>query len=509
MSASEIDLDGETIASLQDRMAAGDITSRSLTEHCLARIDGHDGKVNAILELNPDALTIADALDGERRNTGPRGPLHGLPLLVKDNLDSADKMMTTAGSLALVGHHAARDAHVVERLRDAGAVLLGKTNLSEWANFRSSRSSSGWSSRGGQTRNPYALNRTPGGSSSGSAVAVACGFCVAAIGTETDGSIVGPSAMASIVGIKPSLGRVGRSGIIPISHSQDTAGPMARTVIDALTVLQAISGPDPRDAITQLGEAQAAGDISIVPDPDALRGARIGVARNYCGFDDAVDEIFRRCLTDMAGAGAVVIDDLHLTPMEEIRPSELRVMMTEFKAGLNTYLADVEAALPVHSLADLIAFNMQNQAETMPYFGQDILEKSARQGPLTDPGYAEALITSKRLSRDEGIDKLVSEHNLDALVAPTACAPWLIDWINGDHRKGGSACPAAVSGYPSITVPAGHVFGLPIGLSFFSTAFSETRLGALAHAFQQQRPVRRAVTFAGHTPYSDGALEQD
>ncbi len=498
MTTPVIDLDVETIASLQDRMAAGNITARSLTEHCLARIAAHDGKVNAILELNPDALTIADALDDERRNTGPRGPLHGLPVLVKDNLDSADNMMTTAGSLALVGHHAARDAHVVERLRAAGAVLLGKTNLSEWANFRSSRSSSGWSSRGGQVRNPYALDRSPGGSSSGSGVAVACGFCVAAIGTETDGSIVSPSAMASIVGIKPSLGRVSRSGIIPIAHSQDTAGPMARNVADAMAVLRAISGPDPRDGITQRGEDRGAHDIAIELNPDALQGARIGVARNYCGFDDAVDDIISQCLTDLENAGAVIVDDLHLTPAEEIRPSELRVMMTEFKAGLNAYLADVEPGLPVHSLADLIAFNAENQAETMPYFGQDIAERSEQQGSLTDPGYIEALITSKRLSQDEGIDKLVSEHTLDALIAPTTCAPWLIDWINGDNRKGGSACPAAVSGYPSITVPAGYMFGLPIGLSFFSTAFSEARLGALAHAFQQQRPIRHPPEFAGH-----------
>jgi amidase len=498
MTLPEIDLDNETVASLQDRMTENEISSRELTQHCLSRIEAHDGKVNAILELNPEALKIADALDGERRQAGPRGPLHGLPLLVKDNLDSADKMMTTAGSLALVGHHAARDAHVVERLRDAGAVLLGKTNLSEWANFRSSRSSSGWSSRGGQTRNPYALDRTPGGSSSGSAVAVACGFCVAAIGTETDGSIVGPSAMASIVGIKPSIGRVSRSGIIPISHSQDTAGPMARTVADALAVLQAISGPDPRDETALASEARAGTDLSGELTPDALDGARIGVARNYCGFDDAVDDILAFCLDILRDAGAVVVDDLQLPSPEDIRPSELVVMMTEFKAGLNAYLADLESGLPVHSLADLIAFNVANRSKAMPYFGQDILENSARQGGLNDPGYLNALATCKRLGQGEGIDKLLSAHELGALVAPTACAPWLIDWINGDNRGGGSARPAAVSGYPSISVPAGHVFGLPVGISFFSGALSEFRLAALANAFQRKMPVRRPVTFAEH-----------
>jgi amidase len=498
MNEPAINLDTETIASLQDRMAAGGLSARELTEHCLARIEAHDGKVNAILELNPDALQIADALDDERHRSGPRGPLHGLPVLVKDNLDSADKMMTTAGSLALVGHHADRDAHVVGRLRDAGAVLLGKTNLSEWANFRSSRSSSGWSSRGGQTRNPYALDRTPGGSSSGSAVAVACGFCVAAIGTETDGSIVSPAAMASVVGIKPSLGRVSRSGIIPISHSQDTAGPMARTVADALAVLQAISGPDPRDEITLERDEQAADDLSVALSSDALRGVRIGVVRNYCGFDDAVDDIFGLCLDVLRDGGAIVVDDLELPSVDVIRPSELMVMMTEFKAGLDAYLADLESDLPVHSLADLIAFNTKNRDETMPYFGQDILENSARRGPLNDPDYLDALAACKRLSQDEGIDKFVSGHALDALVAPTTSAPWLIDWINGDNRKGGSACLAAVSGYPSITVPAGYIHGLPVGISFFSTAFSESRIADLANAFQQKRPVRRAVTFAAH-----------
>ncbi|MDA1099144.1 MAG: amidase [Proteobacteria bacterium] len=507
MNPPRIDLDGETITQLQQRMAAGEINSRELTEHCLARISALDGKVNAILELNPEALIIADALDAERLSIGPRGLLHGLPILVKDNIDTADQMLTTAGSLALVGHHATHDAHVVTKLREAGAVLLGKTNLSEWANFRSARSSSGWSSRGGQTRNPYALDRTPGGSSSGSAVAVACGFCVAAIGTETDGSIVGPAAMASIVGIKPSLGRVGRSGIIPIAHSQDTAGPMARNVADALIVLQAISGPDPLDEITNLGDEQAADDFLAALNPGALRGARIGVARNYCGFNDAVDELVQKCLTVMREAGATIVEDLELTSVEDIRPSELQVMMTEFKAGLNDYLADVESELPVHSITDLIAFNIENQAVAMPYFGQDIIEKSERMGPPTGPGYLDALATSKRLSQTEGIDKLVSEHNLDALVAPTTCAPWLIDWINGDNRTGGSACLAAVSGYPSITVPAGYVFGLPIGLSFFSTAFLETRLGALANAFQQQRPVRTPPTFADGFRPSESGME--
>jgi amidase len=502
MSVSQINLDVETIASLQDRVAAGEIRYLDLTQHCLSRIKSHDNKVNAILELNPEALQIADAMDIEHRNTGIRGPIHGMPILVKDNLDTNDQMMTTAGSLALVGHHAKRDAHVVARLRKAGAVIIGKTNLSEWANFRSANSSSGWSSRGGQTRNAYALDRTPGGSSSGSAVAVASGFCVAAIGTETDGSIVSPAAMSSIVGIKPSLGLVGRSGIIPISHSQDTAGPMARNVADALSVLQAISGADPNDKQTSNWAGAIETKFTSDLKEEGLRGARIGVAQNYCGFNDCVDEIVNQCLGQMRDAGAQIIEGLELTPVEEIRPNEIQVMMTEFKAGLNDYLAGVEEDLPVHSIADLIAFNDANRDAVMAYFGQDIILESQQKGSLDDPDYLSALANVRRLSRKEGIDRLVLEHNLDALVAPTTCAPWLIDWINGDNRKGGSACPAAAAGYPSITVPAGYIFGLPIGLSFFSTAFSDARLGALAHSFERINPVRHPPNFSSKVDLS-------
>jgi amidase len=485
MSTPAIDLDAHTIAILRARMDAREITAHDLTAHCLSRIEADNGKVNTILELNPDAPAIAAAMDAELGTSGARGPLHGMPILVKDNIDTADKMMTTAGSLALVGHHAKRDADVVTRLRQAGAVILGKTNLSEWANFRSARSSSGWSSRGGQTRNPYALNRSPGGSSSGSAVAVASGFCVAAIGTETDGSIVSPSAMCSIVGIKPSVGLVSRSGIIPISHSQDTAGPMARCVADAMTVLHVISGSD----------ALATEPEGTDPEGNALEGARIGVAASYCGFDDAVDVVIADCLAALRDAGAIIIDDLELTPAHAIRPSELTVMMCEFKAGLNAYLGALEPHLPVHSLDDLIAFNTENQIRTMPFFGQDILMRSTAMPELSDAGYLEALATARRLTRIDGIDALIDAHELDALVAPTTCAPWLIDWVNGDNRKGGSACPAAVAGYPSITVPAGSVFGLPIGLSFFSKLRREPTLGALAQAIERARPVRRPPAY--------------
>ena len=496
-----IDLETESIASLGARMVSGELTAHSLTEHCLARIEEFDPKVNAIIEINPDALDIADQRDGERRDGRVRGPLHGLPILVKDNLDTADRMMTTAGSLALAGSIATEDAFVVTRLRDAGAVLLAKTNLSEWANFRSTRSSSGWSSRGGQTRNPYALDRTPGGSSSGSAVAVAAGFCVGAIGTETDGSIVSPSAMNSIVGIKPTVGLVSRAGIVPISHSQDTAGPMARSVGDAAILLRVIAGEDPADNVTKGASGRLPVDFGTNLDADALNGARIGVARNYCGFHQGVDRVLARSLEVMADAGAEVIDDLELTPKAEIEDSETIVMMTEFKAGLNRYLSERAPKARIRSLADAIAFNQRCQETVMPYFRQERFEQSAEMGALTDAAYLKALETSRRLARDEGIDRLLGEHDLDAIVAPTTCPPWLIDWVNGDNRSGGSACTAAVAGYPSITVPGGYVFGLPVGVSFFSTAFKETELIQLAHTFENATKVRRPPTFASRANY--------
>ena len=437
-------------------------------------------KLGAVIELNPDALDIADALDREFAAGQPRGPLHGMPVLIKDNLDTNDQTMTTAGSLALVGPPAARDAFVVRKLREAGAVILGKTNLSEWAGYRSPRSSSGWSSRGGQTRNAYDQQRTPGGSSSGSAVAVAAGFCVAAIGTETDGSIVSPSAMNSIVGVKPTVGLVSRTGIIPISATQDTAGPMARSVADAALVLAAISGPDPDDPAT-LG-----GDAPDLPPPDAgaLGRARIGVARNYAGFHKDIDGLLDRAIEDLRACGAEVLDDLHLTPVEELRPNEAVVLSTEFKAGLNTYLAERGDTARVRSLAEVITFNRDNAADTMPWFPQELTELSEATVGLEDAGYRRALEACRTLSRDQGIDHLVKTHQLDALIAPTTCPPWLIDWVNGDNRSGGSAAPAAIAGYPSVTVPMGYVHSLPVGLSFFSTAWREADLLNIAAGYE-------------------------
>jgi len=479
-----IDLQSETIASLAEKMARGDITARSLTQACLERIAAHDGRLNAIIELNPDALDIADQLDRERQAGNVRGPLHGLTILIKDNIDTGDRMMTTAGSLALVGSPAPRDAFVVARLRAAGAVILGKTNLSEWANFRSTRSSSGWSSRGGQTRNPYDPQRSPGGSSSGSAVAVAAGFCVAAIGTETDGSIVSPSAMNSIVGFKPTVGLVSRAGIIPISHTQDTAGPMARSVADAILVAAAICGPDPRDAAIADAGSRCTDLRTFKPDTNALQGARIGVARNYCGFHDDIDALVANAIQDLRSAGAVVIDDLELTPAADMRPDEMQVMQSEFKTGLNAYLEQRAQTATPGSLEDIISFNREHAKEVMPWFRQEILEMSQSTDGLDCKAYIQALANGLSFARDQGIDRLIDGHNLDAIIAPTTCTPWLIDWINGDNRSGGSACPAAVAGYPDITVPTGYVHGLPVGLSFISSAWKDAEVLNIAHAYE-------------------------
>ncbi len=497
----DIDLNTETITRLAAAMGTGKLTARALTQHCLARIEAIDPQVNAIIEINPEALAIADQLDLEHRQGKPRGPLHGLPILIKDNIDTADAMMTTAGSLALLGNHAREDAFVVKRLRQSGAVLLGKTNLSEWANFRSTRSSSGWSSRGGQTRNPYALDRSPGGSSSGSAVAVAAGLCVAAIGTETDGSIVGPAAMTSIVGIKPGIGRVSRSGIIPISHSQDTAGPLARSVQDAAIVLGAISGPDPQDPSTAQAAYESPGVGTHAAGGASLRNARIGIARNYCGFHEAVDGLLHDALAVLHQAGATLIDDLELTAPDRIRDPEDGVMCTEFKAGLNHYLSQNTVGAAVHSLADVIAYNERHRETVMPYFQQERLIDAQNSAGLEDENYLRKLARCQRLSGEEGIDRLMSTHRLDAIIAPSTCIPWLIDLINGDNRSGGSARPAAVAGYPNITVPAGYVFGLPVGLSFFSTRNTEARLIQLAGAFEQVTQFRTPPTFAAHANY--------
>lgn len=498
----DFEFDETSVAALQHGMGDGRYTARSIAEAYLERVEAIDKRgpaVNAIIEINPDALEIADELDLERAEGNVRGPLHGIPVMIKDNIDTGDRMQTTAGSLALAGEPAPRDACVAERLRAAGAVILAKTNLSEWANFRSTRSSSGWSGRGGQTRNPHALDRTPSGSSSGSGVAVASNLCAVAIGTETDGSVVSPASINGIVGIKPTVGLVGRSGIIPISHSQDTAGTMGRTVADAAALLGALTGVDPRDPATGDSQGKFHGDYATFLDPDGLRGARVGVLRDFAGFHEAVDEVFEDAIAAMKEAGAEIIDPVELTTREEFGDAEFEIMLYEFKAGLNVYLATRPSLAahdpPIRSLEDLIVFNEANAAVEMPYFRQEIMEMAQEKGPLTDDAYVEALDNCRRLSRDEGIDALLAEHRLDALVAPTDGPAGPIDLILGDHWIGGSSSPAAVSGYASITVPMGHVFGLPVGMSLFAGAWSEPTLIRLAHAFERRTAHRRPPRF--------------
>jgi amidase len=477
-----------SILGLSRLISSGELRSIDLVALYRAKIQAEDGDFNAVGFLNPDADAIATERDHERELGNSRGPLHGIPILIKDNIATGDAMMTSAGSLALDGVCARHDSHVAAKLREAGAVLLGKTNLSEWANFRSTRSSSGWSSRGGQVRNAYFTDRTPGGSSSGSGVAAARGFCAAAIGTETDGSVVSPSTMNSLVGIKPTVGLVGRTGIIPISHSQDTAGPMARCVADAAAVLSAIAGPDPVDPATS--SARPDNFVRFL-DPAALRGKRIGIMRNYAGFHERVDAVFETAIEAMREAGAVLVDDLILPTRDEIRPHELIVMLTEFKVGLNAYLSGLEERAPVRNLAEVIAFNEKHAGKVMPYFQQEILLQAEETGGLDDRVYQTALAVSRRLTRDNGIDQVMTENNLDALVAPTASAPWAIDLVNGDNRGGGgSSSLAAVSGYPSITVPMGYVTGLPVGLSFIAGAWSDWPLIGMAHAFEQTLQAR-------------------
>ena len=424
-----------------------------------------------------------------------RGPLHGIPILIKDNIDTADRMMTTAGSLALVGSRPAQDAHVAKKLRDAGAVILGKTNLSEWANFRSSHSSSGWSARGGQTRNPYSIDRNPCGSSSGSGVAPAANLCAAAIGTETDGSVVCPSSANSLVGIKPTVGLVGRSGIIPISHSQDTAGPMARTVTDAAILLGALTGIDSRDKETLQSWEVARSNYSNMLDKNGLKGARIGVARKYFGFSDRVDKVMSEPIDVIKRLGAVVIDPADIPTSGKFDDSELEVLLYEFKADLNSYLKGRGPSSPVHSLKEVIDFNERNKEREMPFFGQELFIKAEAKGPLTEKKYRDALAKNHLLSRKQGINLVMQKHRLDALIAPTGGPAWPTDWANGDHFSGGYSSTSAVAGYPHITVPAGFVFGLPVGISFFATAWTEPKLIKYAYAFEQATKARRPPKF--------------
>lgn len=484
-----------TIGGLQARMQAGRLSARTLTEAYLNRINTIDkagANLNSIIETNPDALSIADALDRERRAGNVRGALHGIPVLIKDNIDTADRMETTAGSLALIGSRPARDAAIVEKLRSAGAVIIGKANLSEWANFRSTRSSSGWSARGGQTHNPYALDRNPCGSSSGSAAAVAANLAVVTVGTETDGSIVCPASANGVVGIKPTVGLISRAGIIPISHSQDTAGPMARTVTDAAILLTALAGYDERDRATLTVRTRTPEDYRRALDRDGLRGARIGVARRFFGFNDAVDRLMNDAVSRMREAGATLIDlDDFGESRRELSAAEFEVLLYEFKAGLNEYLASRGASEPVRTLAGLIEFNNQNREREMPYFGQEIFIRSQAKGTLEDEAYTRARATCLRLARTEGIDRTMEQHRLNAIIGPTGSAAWPTDLINGDHFTGGSSAFAAIAGYPNVTVPAGFIFGLPVGISFFGRAFSESQLIKLAFAFEQATAHRR------------------
>jgi len=486
-----------TISDLQSRMKSGKVTAGKLVEGYLARIENVDKKgpaLNSVIEINPDAQAIADSLDQERKQKGPRGPMHGIPVLIKDNIDTADRMQTTAGSLALLGSKPAQDSGVAKRLREAGAVILGKTNLSEWANMRSSHSISGWSGRGGLTKNPYALDRNACGSSSGSGAAASANLCAAAIGSETDGSIVCPSSANGIVGIKPTLGLISRAGIIPLAHSQDTAGPMARTVRDAAILLGALAGSDTRDGATAEADAKMQKDYTQFLDPNGLRGARIGVARKYFGFSEAVDALMDQVIDQMKSAGAVIVDPADLESHGQFDDTELLVLLYELKADLNSYLATRPDA-KVHTLADIIAFNEKNKEKEMPYFEQDLFLKAQEKGPLTTKEYVDALAANHSLSREHGIDGVVDKFHLDAIVAPTGGPAWLTDLANGDHSVGGSSNAAAVAGYPNINVPAGSVFGLPVGISFFGRAWSEPVLLKIAYGFEYMVKARKAPRF--------------
>ena len=483
-----LDVVEANVAFLQAAMQSGKTTSEELVSAYLARIrsiDQQGPQLHAVIELNPDALAIAKDLDLERKAKGPRGPLHGIPVLIKDNIATFDKLQTTAGSLALVGQKPVRDAFIVTRLRAAGAVILGKTNLSEWANFRSTRSTSGWSGRGGLTRNPSALDRNSSGSSSGSGAAIAASLAAVAVGTETDGSIVSPSTVNGLVGIKPTLGLVSRAGIIPIAQSQDTAGPMARTVADAAALLTALAGVDPRDPVTA-GAAAHATDFTKFLDRDGLKGKRLGVVRgNFGGRNDLVSAVIEAQLEVLKAQGAVLVDVAELPNTAKYAQGEYEILLYELKAGLAAYFAEYTPDAPIKSLADLIAFNEKNAKTELRYFGQEQFLRSQAKGPLESKEYLETLATNRKYSREEGIDQVLAEQQLDALVAPSGSPAWLTDLIRGDNSGGGFSQAAAVAGYPHITVPAGFVHGLPCGISFVGAAYSEPKLLAIAYAYEQ------------------------
>jgi amidase len=496
--APPFELEEMTVERLQQGMREGRYTAVQLVEAYTRRIEAVDRggpTLRSISELNPDARTIAAALDAERKAGRVRGPLHGIPIVIKDNIDTGDRMMTTAGSFALEGVTAPRDAFVVERLRAAGAVLLGKTNLSEWANFRSTRSTSGWSGRGGQVRNAYVLDRNPCGSSSGTGTAIAANLAAVGVGTETDGSIVCPSAANGLVGIKPTVGLVSRTGIIPISKTQDTAGPMGRTVADAVALLEAMTGIDPADAATAAAKGRRM-DFAAALDPGALKGARIGVPRRrFFGYSPKADALVSDAIKVMQAQGAVIVDPADIPTAAQLSECEFEVLLYEFKDGLNAYLATRQPGAKVRSLEELIAFNTRESDRELPFFGQEILELAQKKGSLASPAYRKALATCRARAGAGGIDAVMTKHRLDALVAPTGSPAWPIDLVNGDHFQGASSSPAAIAGYPNITVPAGEVHGLPVGISFFGRAWSDARLIGLAYAFEQATKHRRAPAF--------------
>jgi amidase len=499
----EFELDELTIDDFQQAMQSGKYSSRGLTEKYLARIQDIDKAgpmINSVIEVNPEALEIATALDTERKQSGARGPLHGIPILIKDNIDTADRMNTTAGSLALLGSTPPKDAFVASQLRKAGAVILGKTNLSEWANIRSSHSTSGWSGRGGLTRNPYALDRNPCGSSSGTGAAVSANLCAAGVGTETDGSVVCPSSANGLAGMKPTVGLVSRSGVIPISHTQDTPGPMARTVRDVAILLGRMAGADADDKATSASAGKISPDYTKFLDPNGLKGARLGIVRKYFGFNDAVDQLMNNLIDEMKHAGADITDPADIPTIGKFDDTELTVFFYELKADLAAYFARLGNTAPVKSLKDVIDFNEKNRNKEMPYFGQDIFLKSEEKGPLTSKEYLDALATNRRLTRAEGIDFVMDKFKLDALVAPTAGPAWLTDLINGDHAAGGSSNSAAVAGYPNINVPAGYLWGLPVGISFFGRAWTEPTLLKIAYAFEQLTKARQKPMFLPSIP---------
>jgi amidase len=496
----DFELDEITIGELQAGMKSGKYTAQKLVALYQERAAVIDKKINSIIEMNPDAMSLAEQLDRERSQKGPRGPLHGIPVLIKDNLDTADRMHTTAGSLALMDAKPLKDSFMARRLREAGAVILGKTNLSEWANIRSSHSTSGWSGRGGLTRNPYALDRNACGSSSGTGAAVSANLCAVGIGTETDGSIVCPSSANGLVGIKPTVGLTSRAGIIPISHSQDGAGPMARTVTDAAILLGALTGVDPDDSATAASQGKALTDYAKFLDPKGLQGARIGVVRKYFGFSDAVDALMNELIAEIQKAGATVIDAAEIETFGKFDDSELLVMQYELKADMAAYLSRLGPAAPMKSLKDLIEFNEKNKDHEMPYFGQDIFLKAQEKGPLSSKEYVDALANNHKLARTDGIDATMDKFKLDALLAPTGGPAWMIDLANGDHAVGGSSNAAAVAGYPNINVPAGEVFGLPVGISFFGRAWSEPTLIKIAYGFEQAVKARRKPQFLPTLP---------